>query len=762
MWTRRDFLGGLGALGGAAACTPVAEKLPQGGGSSARVSLDRPCADGHALIELSPQQRWQTAFHMPNPVWLRDLTSGSPPDGGPQLGGVAQWIAPEWFWNYPGWGTTERQGAMGPGELQSDRAADIYIGNENGARLTPKYVHLAAKDFLGEIIPGYLTRLMGYGALLQGQTRGEDAVTTSPGPFFNVRAGMPVVVRLENAVNPALELEVSLHLHGGHTPSHSDGHANFMVHPGESRDYYYPNAIPLKTEYVNGTWYPRRTGGPNGGPDWDPTEVPSSCWYHDHAEDITAHNALMGMAGLYIVRDPEEDRWVAEGILPPPSRDLPLAIRDACLSPVEDPAFMDAEIRARMAADPSIRGEARIHYDPFDHDGTLGNVRMVNGIACPVFHVQRGKYRLRPCNTSLARFYNLVFVAVKRGAAGRAVPEGISAGEVSGPLPFLRVGKDTWVLPSPVPVSSAVLSMAARADMVFDFKQPVVIGGQVVPPEGYDVYLVSTLVQQDGRGPGSGDNLNDGAGNARGTIQEMPTTNDHLSWIWLAKFEFERDGAGKVVSVPDAQDCPNLSTASALRAHTVTIEELVAEGIDPLDTDAVPVREFNFERGKGAWQINKRFYDPAVANNAPKLWGVERWILRNKSGGWWHPIHIHLESHQQIYAESRDINQNKIAIKHPLYKAPGLAATQAAIVSSGDPMVWNLNCKHDTTVLGPNSEVHILMKFRTFQGPFVFHCHNLNHEDMRMMFQFDPRIEGGGTTDQAARPDYWFFTQEIP
>jgi FtsP/CotA-like multicopper oxidase with cupredoxin domain len=749
-------------MGGAAACAPVAEKLPQGGGSSALVSLDRPCADGHALIDLTPEQRWQVAVTMPSPVWLRELTSGSPPDGGPQLGDVAEWIAPEWFWNYPGWGTTTRQGAMGAGELLSDRAADIYIGEENGARLTPKYVHLDAKDFLVQIIPGYLTRVMGYGALLEGQMPGDTAVPSTPGPLFQVRAGLPVVVRFQNAVNHALELEVSLHLHGGHTPAHSDGHANFMIHPDEARDYYYPNAIPMKTEYVNGAWHPKRTGGPGGGPDWDYTEVQGTCWYHDHAEDITAHNALMGMAGFYIVRDAEEDRWVAEGILPPPTRDLPLGIRDVCLSPVEDPAFMDAEIRDRVAADPAVRGEARIHFDPFDHDGSLGNVRLVNGVANPVFRVQRGKYRLRPLNASLARFYNLVFVAVRRGEPGRAVPEGLSAADVSSALPFLRIGKDAWVLPSPVPVSSAVLGMAARADMVFDFKQPVTLGGEAVAPEDYDIYLVSTLVQQDGRGPGSGDNLNDGAANARGTIQEMPTTDDLHGWIWLAKFEFERDAEGRVVSVPDDQDCPNLSTTSALRAHAVTIEELVEAGIDPLDTAAVPVREFNFERGKGAWQINKLFYDPAVQNNAPKLWGVERWILRNKSGGWWHPIHIHLESHQQIYAESRDINHNKIAIKHPLYQAPGLEATQDEIVSSGDPLVWNLHCKHDTTVLGPNSEVHILMRFRTFQGPFVFHCHNLNHEDMRMMFQFDPRIEGGGTTDQPTRPDYWFFTEEIP
>jgi hypothetical protein len=34
------------------------------------------------------------------------------------------------------------------------------------------------------------------------------------------------------------------------------------------------------------------------------------------------------------------------------------------------------------------------------------------------------------------------------------------------------------------------------------------------------------------------------------------------------------------------------------------------------------------------------------------------------------------------------------------------------------------------------------MKFRTFTGPFVFHCHNIEHEDMRMMGAYDPRPSG--------------------
>ena len=56
--------------------------------------------------------------------------------------------------------------------------------------------------------------------------------------------------------------------------------------------------------------------------------------------------------------------------------------------------------------------------------------------------------------------------------------------------------------------------------------------------------------------------------------------------------------------------------------------------------------------------------------------------------------------------------------------------------------------KSDTSLLGAGSEIEIFMKFRTFKGPFVFHCHNLDHEDMRMMFNFDPRM----TPTEAPQP----------
>jgi len=38
---------------------------------------------------------------------------------------------------------------------------------------------------------------------------------------------------------------------------------------------------------------------------------------------------------------------------------------------------------------------------------------------------------------------------------------------------------------------------------------------------------------------------------------------------------------------------------------------------------------------------------------------------------------------------------------------------------------------------GDFGSVMILIKFAEFTGRYVFHCHNIEHEDMRMMGQFE-------------------------
>lgn len=61
-------------------------------------------------------------------------------------------------------------------------------------------------------------------------------------------------------------------------------------------------------------------------------------------------------------------------------------------------------------------------------------------------------------------------------------------------------------------------------------------------------------------------------------------------------------------------------------------------------------------------------------------------------------------------------------------------------VSDMDPDVWNSVKEgfiddgwQDTVLLMPGMKIKIIMRFEDFKGLFLYHCHNLEHEDMGMM-----------------------------
>jgi FtsP/CotA-like multicopper oxidase with cupredoxin domain len=134
---------------------------------------------------------------------------------------------------------------------------------------------------------------------------------------------------------------------------------------------------------------------------------------------------------------------------------------------------------------------------------------------------------------------------------------------------------------------------------------------------------------------------------------------------------------------------------------------------------AVPriTRTFRFERGNGGWQINGRFMDCTVFRFAPQVNEFERWIIQNNSGGWQHPIHIHLE-------EFRILSRNGVPVK------------------PGDVEF----ARKDTVQLGFGQQIELLVQFRDMKGGFPFHCHNTVHEDHQMMMLFNVAEVGDNHT----------------
>ena len=76
-----------------------------------------------------------------------------------------------------------------------------------------------------EILPGLASTIWGYEGI-------------SPGPTIRARVGRRAVVRHTNR----LGVPTVVHLHGGRTPSESDGFPTDVVPPGETREYVYPTS----------------------------------------------------------------------------------------------------------------------------------------------------------------------------------------------------------------------------------------------------------------------------------------------------------------------------------------------------------------------------------------------------------------------------------------------------------------------------------------------------------------------------------------
>lgn len=551
---------------------------------------------------------------------------------------------------------------------------------------------------------------------------------TAPGPMLKMRIGQPVMVRFDNR----LDTETSVHFHGGHNPAHADGFPVFYVLPGKSRDYFWPNIVPL--EYHG-------ESGPQGVYKPDLAEAQSTVWYHDHAMDITAFNASKGLAGmmqmfadweLHLLRSHVLPSWGEASVTDPDQDGLAAGVEDPARpgyylrEPGKEPFYNPFDIPIVLQDKVIDRATGQIVYDPEGHNGYLGDTFFANGVAWPSATVGDRKYRLRILDGANARIYRLRILSeadfIRSQQAGLSADELAAAGR-----PFLQIGKDSWMWSRALERTSVVLSMANRADLVVDFGAlvrdvPVEAGPQVF-------YLVNTMPQFDGRGPKG--KLDDG-----GDPRVLPLPFDvpgrplvELDQpIALVKFVVERETAEFKREHPDA----TVEAGTALMQERTRIP----------DEDVVVVREFIFERGKGAWQVNGRFYDPTIANAAPWIASAgkpngrdyaEEWVLRNGGGGWWHPIHVHLEGHQLVRYEKDFAADDVIG---PVEAVPVLPPIALEDVTANIPRT-EVVANHDTTNLGPNTVARIRMRFRTWPGPFVFHCHNLEHEDMRMMFNFE-------------------------
>lgn len=137
---------------------------------------------------------------------------------------------------------------------------------------------------------------------------------------------------------------------------------------------------------------------------------------------------------------------------------------------------------------------------------------------------------------------------------------------------------------------------------------------------------------------------------------------------------------------------------------------------EELQKRSTQTRTFRFARSQ-QWTINNQAWNPKRVDANPKQCDTEIWQLVN-TGGWTHPVHIHLVDFQII-----DRN--------------GLP-----------PLPYERGWK-DVVLLSDLETVRVVARFGPHRGKYMMHCHNLVHEDHDMMNQFEV---GSGGSEPLSEP----------
>ena len=308
--------------------------------------------------------------------------------------------------------------------------------------------------------------------------------------------------------------------------------------------------------------------------------------------------------------------------------------------------------------------------------GWLGDIVLANLTPNAVHAVTPRTYRLRLLNGSNARIYRLAFV--KSDAA----------------LPFTVIGTDGGLIERPEAVTEAFLAPGERLDLLFD-------AAQAQP--GETVFLKSLAFDPM---------ENEGAASATGGMAGMSSQGHQGMGRMMAGMSSSRLPLGAAFNVL------KLSVTAGDRAIT-TLPTVLSE-IKPIRTEGALERMIELSMQAMRFLINGLTFRMNEVAFEVKRGAVEIWRISNPKVGMPHPMHIHGFSFQVL---------------ERLNSPPQWAAT--ARFGKGRA-VSDLGWK-DTVLVWPGETVRIAIDFaHDFPGSqtYVFHCHNLEHEDAGMMINF--------------------------
>jgi FtsP/CotA-like multicopper oxidase with cupredoxin domain len=320
--------------------------------------------------------------------------------------------------------------------------------------------------------------------------------------------------------------------------------------------------------------------------------------------------------------------------------------------------------------------------------GFLGDQILVNGKPNFVLPVATRAYRLRLVNGSNSRIYKLAW------------DDG---------TPMTVIGVDGGLLEKPEQLAYVMLSPGERAEVWMDFNGRAVGSELTLRSLQFDTATHGGMGMMGGghRGMMGGGMMGGGhrgmmgggmMGGGMMSVSALPSGSDYpILKIRVAKKEQSNNTLPKVLTPITALHVKNAANATNPRTIALSMEHMSAllngrsYKMDDVQPDEIiPVNSLQlieFDNGFGGGGMHGMMNMP-------------------------HPMHLHGEQFQIV---KREISSGS---------SDNYASVASGFINSG----WK-----DTVLVMPGEKVTILKPFNDFKGLFMYHCHNLEHEDLGMM-----------------------------
>jgi spore coat protein A len=513
--------------------------------------------------------------------------------------------------------------------------------------------------------------------------------------------------------NDIVGVPIAVHFHGGDNKAEFDGGPDQWTTP--RRQQIGPGVVP-------GT----NAGAASLAYTYTNAQEAAMMWYHDHGEGVTRINAYGGLAGLYVIRDTNEDLLVAQAKIPSGPYEVPIVLQDKCFTATGELAY---------SGDPADYPLPGLNLpSPTHHPEQFGDVMIVNGVAWPNLDVEPREYRLRLLNASDSRIYVLKF-----GYGGVSRRGGLNKF-----LPVFKIATDLGFLDTPVemPRGEVTIAPGERMDVVVDFTRAAKEGAKFV------VVTNSGAVPFPLGAPTVPNTM--GAGTVMRFSINLPlngaTTSLGLPAIAKSSVTTLKNNLALRGLDPGT---PKLGRGASAPVGVTIRRILLAEGVDeygrimpllgsfqmPGDP---PYRNYPADDNLGTMSFSQ------LPTETPAIGTTEVWEFWNNTVDA-HPIHMHLVRFRLLNREAFGPSVNApidpttglpmmSEVKPMVNGWTGERLIPAYVMLSGlpvrapaDEQGWK-----DTVLSYPGEVTRVVVRFDR-PGKYVYHCHILSHEEHDMM-----------------------------